>query len=450
MQDTSEPTIADQLLEAVLARDHARPSLLLAAVSHDQLAAIESAHLYHATALAGNATAVSLLVAAKVPISAADAQCDGSVLGSWTATEATRQHLQGWSLTALGLATWMGGADVVAALLAEPTLPDQLLEAILECFAARLSLLLAAVSPQRLAAIESAHPYHAAALAGNAEADYLLVVVAMEDRQLTPLGVVVDDPSADSSEEVAWMLLAGGADLAAVSAADVERCAERCPALGSLMRIFKAISSCQAAMLAVLEALLDAGHRPRTFTRAQAAAMRRQPALAEQPDGGFDPLREDPALQLGGSNRWLGLALEHPAWAPAAACHGRFLPSFRAAARALLLVAYHSGSPVAGSSADEGLAADCADSGGGDSGSSEAAAAVGSSASTATASEPLSCAAGLASLPRDVLLHIVGLTAYPLSAWASMDAAVTTAALAEAEEAAAAAEAEEAAAEGHA
>lgn len=61
--------------------------------------------------------------------------------------------------------------------------------------------------------------------------------------------------------------------------------------------------------------------------------------------------------------------------------HRRFLPSFQAAARTLLLVAHHGGRRR----------------------SSRA-------------------AAGLASLPQGVLLHIVGLAAYPLSAWVALDA----------------------------
>lgn len=50
------------------------------------------------------------------------------------------------------------------------------------------------------------------------------------------------------------------------------------------------------------------------------------------------------------------------------------------------------------------------------------------SSATSTADEqPLSWLALLASLPSDALLHIVGLAAYQMSAWAALDAAATQA-----------------------
>lgn len=52
------------------------------------------------------------------------------------------------------------------------------------------------------------------------------------------------------------------------------------------------------------------------------------------------------------ARRWLGLAAQHPDWSPAS--HHRFLPSFRSAARTLLLVARRGGSRALGSSAGDG------------------------------------------------------------------------------------------------
>lgn len=101
--------------------------------------------------------------------------------------------------------------------------------------------------------------------------------------------------------------------------------------------------------------------------------------------------------------RWLALAIEHPDWSPTS--HPRFMPSFRAAARTLLLAAQR-GTMAAGA------------------GSSATAAEEGSGA------EPqLSWAGLLASLPPELLLRIVGLAAYPLSTWAPLDAAATVSAM---------------------
>ena len=98
--------------------------------------------------------------------------------------------------------------------------------------------------------------------------------------------------------------------------------------------------------------------------------------------------------------RLLALAIEHPDWSPAT--HRRFPRSFRAVAPTLLLVAHRGGTC--------GTAA------------AEAEGAVGSEQQV-----PADGAAGLAALPADLLHRIIGLAAYPLSAWAQMDAAATQA-----------------------
>ncbi|PRW33960.1 Serine threonine- phosphatase 6 regulatory ankyrin repeat subunit A isoform B [Chlorella sorokiniana] len=177
----------------------------------------------------------------------------------------------------------------------------------------------------------------------------------------------------------------------------------------------RAVHPWDAQLLPMLECLLAAGYRPRTYAAGEVPRLYPLGAVRRAVKSSFDPVQQDGSLQLGRINRWLWLAIEHPLWAPAADTHNRFLPSFRAAARTLLLVAHRGGSTGAS------VALSCEDSGG-SGGSSEAATAVGSSGATANASEqPLSWAAGLASLPRDVLLHIVGLAAYPLSAWAPLE-----------------------------
>lgn len=61
--------------------------------------------------------------------------------------------------------------------------------------------------------------------------------------------------------------------------------------------------------LPLVEALVDAGYRPRTFTNLQVAAMRSYPLdlrePVEQPDAEFDPLRDDPGLRLAVCNMWV-------------------------------------------------------------------------------------------------------------------------------------------------
>ncbi|PRW58189.1 coproporphyrinogen III oxidase [Chlorella sorokiniana] len=133
-----------------------------------------------------------------------------------------------------------------------------------------------------------------------------------------------------------------------------------------------------ASLLSVLEQLLAAGYRPAVFHDVEVHTHRQ---LAPVRRAVFEPLSDDPRLDVAGTNRWLALAIEHPAWSPAQ--HARFLPSFRAATRTLLLVLHRTSRTGSGSS---------------------------------------SLASLLASLPNDPLLHIIGLAAYPLSTWAALDA----------------------------
>ena len=201
LQGTGQPGLFTiQLLEAILAGDNDRLHLLLAAASPEQLEDIASACPYHAAAMAGNDKAVTLLASDGVPISAADEQCCGTVLASFTGMEAIQQQLAGWSLTALAVAAWRGHADVVAALLG------------------------AGASTEAVSLDASSQP----------------------SRQLTPLVVVADCPHRESGEAVALLLLEAGADVAAVSEADVQRCAEMCPAVGSLLAATQQETSCAA------------------------------------------------------------------------------------------------------------------------------------------------------------------------------------------------------------
>lgn len=87
--------------------------------------------------------------------------------------------------------------------------------------------------------------------------------------------------------------------------------------------------------------------------------------------------------------RWLYLALQHPAWTPQQ--HRRFMPAFRKAAATLLLAARRGARQASGSSDGDG--------------------------------DGQSPAAMLGALPHELLLHIIGLAAYPLSAWAPLDLA---------------------------
>lgn len=95
---------------------------------------------------------------------------------------------------------------------------------------------------------------------------------------------------------------------------------------------------------------------------------------------------------------WLYLALQQPPWSPHQ--HHRFLPAFQEATATLLLVAHRS-------SRQAGRRGSGGGSGGGCSGSA--------------AGAPLAALLGL--LPPELLLHILGLAAYPLSAWASLELA---------------------------
>lgn len=80
--------------------------------------------------------------------------------------------------------------------------------------------------------------------------------------------------------------------------------------------------------------------------------------------------------------RWLWLAAQEPAWSPAT--HSRFLPSFQAAARTLLLAAKRGSCSALGSDSQTALQQ-------------------------------------LGALPPAALQRVLGLAAYPLSAWAQLD-----------------------------
>ncbi|PRW20716.1 hypothetical protein C2E21_8712 [Chlorella sorokiniana] len=150
-------------------------------------------------------------------------------------------------------------------------------------------------------------------------------------------------------------------------------------------------------LLQCLEALLARGYRPRTFTRGQVARVKWMMRVREEEaDEAYDPLLHDPDLQLGSTNRLLAQAIEQPAWYPEN--HRRFLSSFRASARTLLLAAHH------GSSTEQSIAAQPS---------------MGSGGSSADDDSGM---VGLASLPHDLLLHILSMAVYPLSAWAPLDA----------------------------
>lgn len=150
--------------------------------------------------MTGDAEAARLLVAARVPLSAADTQCCGDALASLAPDEDLQQQLAGWSLTALAVAAWRGHADVVALLLA----------------------------------------------AGASTEAVSLDAGSQASRQLAPLAVVADCPHRESGEAVALLLLNAGADVAAVSETDVQRCAEVCPTVSSLLAAAQQEASCVA------------------------------------------------------------------------------------------------------------------------------------------------------------------------------------------------------------
>ncbi|PRW33854.1 hypothetical protein C2E21_7256 [Chlorella sorokiniana] len=427
-----DPTPPDQMLDAIFEWDNARLSLLLAAASPEQLPAIESAHPYHAAALAGNDWAVCLLVAAGVPISAADAQCDGSVLGSWAAEDTTRQHLQGWSLTALGL----GGADVVAALLAVGAAPDA------------------------LSTDSTVEP----------------------SRQLTPLAIVVDEPHPQHGEAVAQSLLAGGASvvgLAELGSTVMQRCAEQHPAVTPLT--VKAFRAWYAEIAAIKRGLF----RDKIMEESTVGAMKL--AATIMPPEWNDELVLELAAQLKKMTNqqehlyhvWSGtllavtgqrfvrlhffgknvvLDLTNPVWS--SATHHRFLPPFHKAVRTLLLAAHRGSAAGAGGGPrtdEEGAAAAAAepsaapaepsypasergaaaspDEGAAipaenpcaalaeDSGATQegAAAEESSAAEQQQQQQPGSGTVGLASLPPHLLDRIIGLAAYPTADWLAMD-----------------------------
>lgn len=108
------------LYEAILRGDHTRLQSLLFGAAPEDLD-LGPVSLWHAAALAGDATAVRLLAAAGAPVASADQLVDvtagrfGSLL-SPAQCMAARPH--GTPMSAVGLAVCGGHADVVAALLA--------------------------------------------------------------------------------------------------------------------------------------------------------------------------------------------------------------------------------------------------------------------------------------------------------------------------------------------
>jgi hypothetical protein len=91
------------------------------------------------------------------------------------------------------------------------------------------------------------------------------------------------------------------------------------------------------------------------------------------------------------------MAVQRPAWAPAE--HRRFLPAFQAAARTLLRAAHSGSAGRAATGCQQGRQLQ------------------------QVGPEQPSLLRLLGCLPQEVVLHIVGLAAYPLSAWAPLDAA---------------------------
>jgi hypothetical protein len=86
------------------------------------------------------------------------------------------------------------------------------------------------------------------------------------------------------------------------------------------------------------------------------------------------------------------MAVQRPAWAPAE--HRRFLPAFQAAARTLLRAAHSGSAGRAATGCQQGRQLQ------------------------QVGPEQPSLLRLLGCLPQEVVLHIVGLAAYPLSAWA--------------------------------
>ncbi|KAL4451604.1 hypothetical protein ABPG75_007266 [Micractinium tetrahymenae] len=140
----------------------------------------------------------------------------------------------------------------------------------------------------------------------------------------------------------------------------------------------QAVLAGDAKLLPLVEALHAAGFRP--ALRFHKVLVHRWPGTPELLSWELE--RDGDTLDIAGVNRWLWLAAERPPWSPGE--HRRFPPAFGAATRALLLAA-HRGSKL-------------------------------------PAEESASPLAGLGALPAEVLVHILEQAAYPLSAWAELDA----------------------------
>ncbi|PRW59956.1 hypothetical protein C2E21_1782 [Chlorella sorokiniana] len=148
-------------------------------------------------------------------------------------------------------------------------------------------------------------------------------------------------------------------------------------------------------LLPIMEALQAAGYRPTVYDNVLVQNHRDQPA---QQVPRFDPVAEDPGLHLQTTNRFLWMALQRPEWSTET--HSRFMPRFKRAVRALLLAA-HRARLSNGASSGSGSGSGAADSGNSGAG--------GGSGNVLLRQ--------LAALPNELLLHIVGEAAYPLSAW---------------------------------
>ncbi|PRW44441.1 leucyl phenylalanyl-tRNA-- transferase [Chlorella sorokiniana] len=133
-----------------------------------------------------------------------------------------------------------------------------------------------------------------------------------------------------------------------------------------------------AQYLTLLEPLLGAGYRPAVYENVHISRDGGPATLVPH----FDPIQEDAGLDLDGCNKYLWLAIQRPDWSPAQ--HHRFPPAFRAAARGLLLSSHRWGSASAAAGAEEAAG--------------------------------LPSSAHLGALPRDVLLKVLCMAAYPLSA----------------------------------
>ncbi|KAL4436508.1 hypothetical protein ABPG75_003647 [Micractinium tetrahymenae] len=166
-----------------------------------------------------------------------------------------------------------------------------------------------------------------------------------------------------------------------------------------------------AELLPFVEALVDAGFRPTVYE--DVTVQRWEPGVGWSPPRlcpRYDPSVEDDGLDTAGHNRWLWLAIQHPAWSPAQ--HHRFPPSFKAAVRTLLLAAHHLSRTTASIGGQQG----------GTRGGRRSRQQPRGRRRTATVAAATGPAASMGSLPRELLLQVLGLAAHPLSSWAAVDA----------------------------